>query len=723
MNKKAGIYIVFWIAALFVSLCGSTAFAQDTANRYSIFFGWKTEGAHELLARQAAAFGQLKDTRGLAVSFGALLGPTVIVQQDSADQFLRAAREGGLDYVIPSAPEFMFGVEALKRFDDADDYPRFISANIVDAKTRKPLLDPYATWYVSGLRICIVALSDTSALRVSKPENVRGLAMLSYDEALTAASIDVARENADIVMVAGRIDRAAIQDMVKKHPFIDAFITNNQTGGFSGPKGTVSNALVSGKPVYIGPEDPKQLGQISASGRGKNESREFTTITLGDNFPPDPTLLSGLNSTLEEIKKRDTEESVVVKTGAAVTSTLRDIYKADVVFLERQSLYYFPLPDSLTIFNVRNIIKPFDKLTLYELRGSVLKSILKDSGSRLDPDLRLLIAGMTADGKVDSIPVGEETLYTVLTTTHLRSGGNGYSQFRSGTGERLNNVNMLAAVEAFLVEKDKRIRRLTRPKNYTVLLNFSIGSNLNKTQVDKDRDAYGGAVPGQLRNLKDQFFGNLRLGSEGNRFTYKHRRHSMALSVDMAFQRTGTKDDKGDVQYRKTQDYLKVTNKYEYDRVTFGSKPYVEIVGNSYLHPGPGKHPINASMTTGLSKKFPKVWLSTQAGLNGTRDYFSNRSTLGTNVAFQFDKTFPAKSFLTSPLVFFSRTDLFWNPYEQAHYEFRHESNNRLTFQLMKKLNLVFNARTYSYRSNVLRRTAFGVVYDLTLNYAVQWKH
>lgn len=256
-----------------------------------------------------------------------------------------------------------------------------------------------------------------------------------------------------------------------------------------------------------------------------------------------------------------------------------------------------------------------------------------------------------------------------------------------------------------------------------MVLNLSVGSSFNKTQVDNDRDTYGSAVPGQLRTLSDQFFGNLRLGSEGNKFTYKYKRHSIALSVDMAYQRTGSKNDKGDILYRKTQDYLRVINHYEYDKTTFGSKPYIDIVGNSYLHPGGGKHPINATMSTGLTKKFPKLWLSSQLGFNGTRDYYSNRSTIGTNATLQFDKAFPAKSILTSPMTLSSRTDFYWNPYARAHYEFRHENTNRITFQLMKKLNLEFNVRTYSYRSNVLHRTAVGVVYDLSLNYGLQWKH
>lgn len=697
--------------------------AQDAGNRYSILFGWKTEGSPELLSRQSAAFLQLKDNQSLSLSFGALLGPTMIVRHDTADQYLKAARAAGLDYLIPAAPEFMFGVPALKRFADTDEYPRFISANVVDEHTRTPIMDPYATWYVSGLRICIVALSDTNIIRDSKDDDVRGIDILSYEEALDAVSAGVAREKADIVMVAGRMDRSAIEDMAAQFPFIDVFITNNQAGGFSGPKGTTSTAAVLGKPVYIGPETSGQLGRLTVSGRGRREFREFTTVTLGDAFPPDKDMLDGMNRTIEGIRKRDYDESMIVKTGGAIASALKTIYAVDAVFLERQSLYYFPLADSLTIFNVRNIIKPYEKLAVYDLKGSALKSILADSGSRPDPDLRLIIAGLSADGKVDSIPVIDDILYSVLTTTHLRAGGNGFSQFRAGTGERLNDINMLSAVESFLVEKDERIQRMTRPKLWELVLNLSIGSNFNRTDVDADKETYDASISNsQFRGLEDQFFGFLRFGSEGNRFTYKKRRHKIISSLNMVYQRNGTKSEDGVILYQKTNDYIQYRNHYEYDRVTFGSRPYMDITVNSTLYSAGEKHPLNAMVSTGLSKNFPKLWLSAQIGVNGIRDYSSNVNRLGTNGVIDIKKTIPAKSFLTAPAEFTSRTEFIWNPTAQAHSEFSHENSNRLSFQLMKKLNLELNVRTYSYTNNTTRRTAFGVVYDLNLNYSMQWK-
>lgn len=720
MNRAVyGILSLFTLLLLF-SL--STAGAEEPANRYSILFGWKTEGNHELLARQATALRQWKDTRTLAISFGALLGPTLIVRHDTADQYLRASRDAGFDYVIPAAPEFMFGVETLKRFAGNDDYPRFISANVVDKRTRRPVFDPYATWFVSGLRICVIAFSDTGIVRESKDVDLSGIDILSPDEALRNVSVAVARENADLVIAAGRLDRNDIAVIARKHPFVDIFLTNAQSGGFSDPKGTTTTAFYSGKPVYVGPETGNQIGLFSVRDREGIESREFASLTLGDAYPPEPEFLASLTRTLDEFKRRETEEGNIQKTGGAVASVLKSTFKVDTVLLERQSLFYFPLADSLTIFNVRRIIRPYTKLSVFSLTGAALKSILKDSQTRTDPDYRLIIAGMTADGKIDSIPAGDDTEYTVLTTTHLRAGGNGYPQFRAGTKERLTDINALAAVERFLVDKDERIRLASRPKNWNAVLNLSVASNFSKTDVDADKAAYGGAAPNQLRGLTDQFFGFLRLGSEGNSFSYKYRRHSFTSGLNMAYQRNGTKPSNGTILYRKANDYVKLSNHYEYDRQLFGTRPYIDANLNSILYSAQGKHPINGDVSTGLSRKFPKIWLTARLGMNGARDYFSNRSTLGTSGVLIFEKAFPAKSILTTPASFRSETNFNWYPTAQARHEFRHENFNRITFQLIKKLNLDINVRTYSYTNNTLRKTAFGVVYDLNLNYGMQWK-
>ncbi|MFA6471824.1 MAG: hypothetical protein WCU00_07270 [Candidatus Latescibacterota bacterium] len=716
--------ILFFLTIFLLSGYSFSASAQNADNHYSIMFGWKTEGSHELLAKQSTCYKQLKDFQTLAISFGALLGPTIIVQQDNGANFLETARQSGLDYIIPAAPEFMFGVAAFRKMAQSDSFPRFISSNVVDEKTRRPLVDPYAMWYVSGKRICIVALSDTNIIRNSRDENVAGIDIISYDEALNNISAGVRHENPDIVIAAGRMDRASIREMSLKHPFIDIFITNNQTGGFSDVKGTSTTAFFSGKPVFIGTEAGNQLGIISVKDQGGIESKEFKTVTLGDAYPPDKDIITSMNRTIEDIKQKDTEEKVITRTGDAVTSILKNLYTVDVVFLERQSLYYYPLKDSLNIFNVRNIIRPFEKLARYTLKGSVIKSINQESKNQSDPSLRLLIAGMTADGKIDSIPVIDDNTYKILTTTHLRSGGNGYTHFKTGVDEQFTNVYMLDAIEHFLVDKDERLRRAARQKIWALNMNLTIGSNFNRVDVDEDKAAYGSSITTQqFKDLNDQFFGYLRFASENNQLTIKKDRHLLTLQLDMRYKRQGYKPPDKSIIYTKTDDYLMLKNTYLYNVSFLSSQPIAKVTVYSVLYSGKGKHPIRMDISSGLQRQYQKLWLeSGSIELNWSRNYFTDLNTVGTKASFKFKKTFTAKSLLTDPAVFTSTTDIYWDPTPQYHHRFSHTNTNQLTFKLYKQFGLDLNVRTYSYRDNSRNNVAVGFVYDFYLTYQMQWK-
>jgi len=137
---------------LLLFLCYDTGYAQDNGNGYSILFGWKTEGSIDLLARKAAAFKHHKTENTITLSFGSILGSTRIVEHDEGALFLSSAKEAGIDYIIPSSSEFMFGREVFRSFASSGLIPRFISANLIDERTRNTLVDPYIVRDISGIR-------------------------------------------------------------------------------------------------------------------------------------------------------------------------------------------------------------------------------------------------------------------------------------------------------------------------------------------------------------------------------------------------------------------------------------------------------------------------------------------------------------------------------------------------------------------------------------------
>lgn len=716
---------IFYMLVFVVFLSGnfSAVYSQENDGGYSILFGWKTEGSVELLAKKATAFNRLKDNRSIAISFGSLLGPTRIVQYDEGLQFLASAQEAGIDYVIPAASEFIFGVEVFKSIAECDSCPGFISANLIDEKTRETLVDPYVIWNVTGLRICIIAMSDMNTLIEAQDANVRGVDIISHTEALESVSAKIALEDVDLVIAAGRMDRKAIMDMTVMFPFVDAYITNNQSGGFADSEVTTTTVYVAGKPVYIGSESSDHLGFLNVKNIKEIETKEFADITLGDEYPPDKGISSKLNKIIEILKKKDYEESVIKKTGTEVASVLKSIFKVDAVLLERQCLYYYPLKDSLTVLNVRNVIKPGNKLVSYILKGELLKSVLEQIKDKTDPDLRLVFSGITDDGKVDSIPVQNDREYLILTTVYLRNGGNGYEQFASGTNEKRIDGDILKIVESYLVAKEKRLRIATKKKIWDLVLNLDIGSNFNRSDIDKEKQLYGNSIPKEMRKLMDQMTGYFSISSWNNNLTIKKNRHLIFHRLNLKYRRSGFKsEESGKIIYQETDDYAELYNKYTYDLPTFTLKPYLDVTITSELHSSAGKHPIAGSASAGFTHYIPFLWMNFNVGLDGSRNYFTNENSFGTKVKLTVTKSFSENKFFTQKTSLFSDTNITYKPMAKYQMAFALENTNIIKMQIWNKFNMIFDIKSYLYQDSRHRKLVTGFIYEISINYGMDWK-
>ena len=718
---------------IFVILCGylvtgSVSSAQENGRGFSLIFGWNTAGEIGLLAREATAVSRLRTEDSIVLSFGALLGPTRIVQYDDGAQYLAAARQAGIEYVIPTVPEFMFGVENFRSFSESEMVPRFISANIVDEKTRKPLVDPYVVWEAAGRRICLIPLSDMQTIREAPDANVVGIDVLTYDEALDAVSGSVAREAADFVLVAGRLDRAAIQDMAVHYPLIDAFVTNHQSGGFADGGVTTTMVQIEGKPVYVGSEAPDHLGFLRIQGARGVQSWEFADVILGDEYPPDAAVAEPLNATMDMLKKQDYEESMIDRVGSEVASVLRKKHAVDVVLLERQSLYYYPLEDSLSVLNVRRIVKPGQRLVTLFLRGNLLKSIWEESRSQTFTDLSLVYAGMTAEGKVDSIPIMDDRDYVLLTTDFLHGGGNGYNQFTKSTGATPVQDEMLAIVEEFLVAKEERLRKLAKPKIWELNLYLTFNTNYTRTQPDEDVKLYGGSVQKELKEMVDLYAGNFIVSSQDNKLTMNKviGKHEFNNYLEFSWSRQGTKNQERDkIQYnaQRNHDPVELYNKYTYNIPAWPVKPFTDLKVNTFLYSGFGPHPISGTMSTGATRTFPRLLgLNVAVGLHGTRDFRKPENSFGTSSTLLLNKKFPPKLFFSIPTELSSTTHIYWNPVAKYHMEFKLDHKSIIRIQLYKKINGTFKFMAYSYRSTVHRKLAVGTYYYFTIDYGMHWK-
>ncbi len=714
---------IFYIhIILMIFTCYDTVYAQDNGSGYSILFGWKTEGSIDILAGKATALKRLKDNNSIALSFGSIIGLTHIVEHDEGAQFLSAAKDAGIDYIIPSASEFMFGKDIFMSFASSGLIPGFISANLIDEKTRETLVDPYIVRNISGIRICLIAMSDMHTVMDASDTDVQGIDVVSYSDALENTAEDVLGKNPDVVIVAGRMDRKSIVELAAAFPFVDVFITNNQSGGFADSKITTT-LNIAGKPVYIGSESGDRLGLLRVEYVEGAETSEFSDVSISEEYPPEKEISSKLNNIVEMLKRKDYEESVTLKTGGAVTSILKDIFSVDAVFVEKQSLYYYPLEDSLTVLNVRKVIKPGNSLISYIIKGELLKSAWKQSSDEKFPGKKLIFSGLTVDGKIDSIPIQDDRDYTIVTTEFLRRGGDGYEQFKGGENVILTGIFMLETAESYLVAKEERLRKLAKIKIWDLSLSLDIGSNFNKTDVDKNTILYGNSVPEAMQKLTDQMTGYFDITSWNNILNIKKKRNILFHRLNLKYRRSDFMPESNNITYKETDDKAELYNKYTYDLATFTLKPYIDITATSELYSGTGKHPVVGSASAGFTRKIPFLWdMDFNIGLDGSRNYFTSENSFGAKAKMTVNKSFSENSFFSDKTTLYSDTNITYKPISKYHKAFALESNNRLKIQIWKKINLVFDIKSYSYQDTRYRKLVFGFTYDITLNYGMNWK-
>lgn len=80
----------------------------------------------------------------------------------------------GYDAMAVGNHEFDNSREVLMMQEELAEFP-FLSANIIDKTTGKPLFDPYTIFDLDGLRIAVLGLTTDDTPRATMPENLEGL--------------------------------------------------------------------------------------------------------------------------------------------------------------------------------------------------------------------------------------------------------------------------------------------------------------------------------------------------------------------------------------------------------------------------------------------------------------------------------------------------------------------------------------------------------------------
>lgn len=190
----------------------------------------------------------------------------------------------GYDCINVGGYDFANGKEFLFELRDASDIP-FISANIIDKETAKPVFDPYIIFERQSIKIGVIGLAD------HLPPHVEGLGV---DDVFSSGKryLEEVEKKTDITIILANVDRKITKNLRQNFPTAD-YIFLSKTRSRTQP----STAQPAGPMIYSSGIQGKYLAQVDVSFHDQNESITYVS--------PKNAELEMISRRLNNLQKRD----------------------------------------------------------------------------------------------------------------------------------------------------------------------------------------------------------------------------------------------------------------------------------------------------------------------------------------------------------------------------------------------------------------------------------
>jgi 2',3'-cyclic-nucleotide 2'-phosphodiesterase (5'-nucleotidase family) len=169
----------------------------------------------------------------------------------TADTIVQATRKMGGTLAGIGTRDLAAGVSFLHRYQEPPNFS-WLSLNIVDPATRKPLFTPVLLRQVGGVKVAILALTDPATLQDKSGE----FRVLPWQESLQEALAKV-RNEADFILLLSNYGLAENQEIARNCSAIDLILQAGHAVGNLTPividKTLISQAEIRGK--YLGVMD------------------------------------------------------------------------------------------------------------------------------------------------------------------------------------------------------------------------------------------------------------------------------------------------------------------------------------------------------------------------------------------------------------------------------------------------------------------------------------
>ena len=356
--------------------------------------------------------------------------------------------------------DFDEGPDEMERLAGLAGFP-YVGANVIDAASGRPLLPPYTVVRRAGVRVGFIGVTTPSSARWLMPEYARRLRFADISDTVNRYAAELDAQGVHAIVVLAHAGGVQETDSGGSGEIVDETrqMTDSVDAVVAGHTHTLMNLRVGRKLVTQAVAFGTAFDQLDlwidrAGGEVVDETAEVPR-TWDDEVTPDPRLTAmveahrarlgdlatrALASVPEPITRTPGPDSAN-ELGWLVAESQRRAAHADIAFVPPDWVRSDLPAGDITYADLFEV-QPFgNDVVRMRMSGADLEAVLQEQ--ELPGQPRLVNAGLPAE-------IDPAASYTVAASGFLAAGGEGFAEFRRGTGRATfgKDVDALAALIA-----------------------------------------------------------------------------------------------------------------------------------------------------------------------------------------------------------------------------------------------------------------------------------
>jgi len=437
---------------------------------------------------------EAKNPNTLLVHAGDVVGASSPVSSLLQDEpTIRILNELGFDVGTVGNHEFDEGIEEMMRLINGGSHPKtvqkygefeganfpYIAANVIDAKTKETILEPYHIEEVNGVPIGFigVALSDTPDIVV--PSATEGIEFTDETEAINKYTAELKAQGVETIIVLAHnpsYSKADGSDASEELVDIANHVDDEVDVLFGGHNHSYTNTTVDGKVVVQSYASGTAFSDVDVLidpvTKDVISAKSEVVTTYRDQITPDEEIRGILESYLDDVS--DQLNEVIGSTPTAITrianaageSAMGNLI-ADSMRFQTGTDFAFMNPGGVRAdidageitWKEAFTVQPFgNDLVKMTVTGADIKALLEQqwgSKVRIMPvsGLKVSYDDSRAAGdrivsivKDDGTPVEMDQNYTITVNNYMADGGDGYTVLAGITNRTVDVVDLDALV-------------------------------------------------------------------------------------------------------------------------------------------------------------------------------------------------------------------------------------------------------------------------------------